>query len=160
MLTAEQQEALGEIAQASVEAENITGCPAELSAAQCILESGWLKHCPGNNCFGIKKTDDSAVYAVTHEFLSGRWIEIKSAFEAYPSLMMCFTAHARLIQGGRYSDAWRAYEEDPHHDLDRLIRGISSIYATDPEYVLKILRLAHDPHVTAAIQCWRNRMVA
>src|SRR6476660_7388079 len=42
------------IAQAAVASENATACPAELQAAQCILETGWLKHAPGNNCFGIK----------------------------------------------------------------------------------------------------------
>src|SRR5438477_8715451 len=42
------------IAEAAVASERSTGCPAELQAAQCILETGWLKHAPGNNCFGIK----------------------------------------------------------------------------------------------------------
>src|SRR5215469_1251488 len=42
------------IAEAAVVSERSTGCPAELQAAQCILETGWLKHAPGNNCFGIK----------------------------------------------------------------------------------------------------------
>src|SRR6478672_2840811 len=45
---------LGRIAEAAVASEQSTGCPAELQAAQCILETGWLNHAPGNNCFGIK----------------------------------------------------------------------------------------------------------
>jgi hypothetical protein len=45
------------IAQAAVASEQSTGCPAELQAAQCILETGWLKQAPGNNCFGIKIYD-------------------------------------------------------------------------------------------------------
>src|SRR5437660_12429141 len=45
---------LGRIAEAAVASERSTGCPAELQAAQCILETGWLNHAPGNNCFGIK----------------------------------------------------------------------------------------------------------
>ena len=43
-----------QIADAAVAAEAATGCPAELMAAQCILESGWLSFAPQNNCFGIK----------------------------------------------------------------------------------------------------------
>jgi flagellum-specific peptidoglycan hydrolase FlgJ len=39
---------------AAVAAEAASGIPAELSAAQCILESGWLEFAPGGNPFGIK----------------------------------------------------------------------------------------------------------
>src|SRR5437762_5869262 len=49
-----QKTSLRLIAEAAVTSERSTGCPAELPAAQCILETGWLKHAPGNNCFGIK----------------------------------------------------------------------------------------------------------
>src|SRR5579872_7370119 len=49
-----QRTKLRQIAQAAVASERATGCPAELQAAQCILETGWLSHAPGNNCFGIK----------------------------------------------------------------------------------------------------------
>ena len=42
------------IAAAAVAAEKASGIPAELSCAQCILESGWLESAPGNNPFGIK----------------------------------------------------------------------------------------------------------
>ena len=48
------------IAQAAVAAEKATHCPAELQAAQCILETGWLAHAPGNNCFGIKSYEGAA----------------------------------------------------------------------------------------------------
>lgn len=42
------------IAEASVRAEALCSIPAELIAAQCAIESGWLKYAPHNNCFGIK----------------------------------------------------------------------------------------------------------
>ena len=53
-LTPQQQSNLHTIATAAIKCELVTGVPADLLAAQCILESGWLKVCPGNNSFGIK----------------------------------------------------------------------------------------------------------
>jgi flagellum-specific peptidoglycan hydrolase FlgJ len=136
-------------AQAAVLAEIATGCPSALSVAQAVLESGWGKACPGNNVFGIKATDPNATYQITREFLNGQWQTMKLAFESYPTLADCFTAHAKLIQGGRYSTAWHQYEQD--HNLDGLILGIAGIYATDPGYASNILSLAHSAAVTAAI---------
>lgn len=157
MLTAKQQEALRQIAQASVQAERETGCPAELSAAQAILESAWLTRCPGNNCFGIKDTDryPSCVYCYTKEFLDGQWQTCQAAFEAYPTLGDCFVDHARLIQRGPYAAAWQQYQAD--RDLDRLIAGIARSYATDPAYAANVQRLARGPNVAAAIVTARER---
>lgn len=155
-MTAEQMEALGRIARAAVEAEAQTACPAELSAAQAILESGWLKAAPGNNCFGIKATDEHATYQVTKEYLNGQWKTLRLAFEAYGSLTDCFLAHARLIQGGRYADAWRVYEQS--HDLAGLVDGIAGIYATDPGYAKQVKQLAAAPYVAAAVMQIRNAM--
>ena len=154
MLTPEQQAALKQIATAAVAAERETGCPAELSTAQAILESSWLMRCPGLNCFGIKATDSHATYQITREFLNGQWQTMRAAFEAYDSLADCFTAHARLIQGGPYLPAWRRYQAD--HSLDGLIEGIARIYASDPLYGQQIKVLAHGPNVAAAIVTARN----
>lgn len=153
----EQLEALDTIAAAAVIAERQTGCPAELSAAQCILESSWLTVCPGNNCFGIKATDDSATYQFTREFRNGQWVTEKDAFEAYPDLATCFIVHANLLQAGVYSTAWNWYQQgaavpvSKDLALDGYIRGVAQHYATDPQYAQEVLTLAHGPHVTEAI---------
>ena len=160
MLTPEQLLALTTMAQAAVAAERATGCPAELSTAQCIVESSWLTVCPGNNCFGIKATDTNCTYCLTKEYLNGEWSSPTLAFEAYPALSDCFAAHARLLQGGVYKSAWEAYEDpaqSPSDRLDRYIAAISKHYATDPDYASKIITLAHGPHVTAAIQAARGQ---
>ena len=151
-LTPQQMDALVSIAQSAVIAERATGCPAELSAAQCILESKWLERSPGNNCFGIKATDSNESYQVTKEFLNGEWKEQVAAFEAYPTLQDCFIAHGRLLTEGKpYADAFEQYREDPNHDLDTLIGAVARRYATDPEYASAVMELAHGPHVIAAI---------
>lgn len=42
------------IADAAMSCEMTIGIPADLTTAQCILESAWLTIRPGWNCFGIK----------------------------------------------------------------------------------------------------------
>jgi flagellum-specific peptidoglycan hydrolase FlgJ len=154
-MTPEQLAALRRIAEAAAGAERATGCPAEISAAQCIVESAWLRVAPGNNCFGIKATDDHCQYCLTKEYLNGEWTNQKLAFATYPTLAACFAAHALLLQRGVYAPAWRRYQGD--HDLDAYIRGIAEHYATDPGYAPKILQLAHGPHVYAAVAEARQR---
>ena len=149
-MTPAQSEALGRIAEAAVAAERGTGVPAEISAAQCILESAWLQVAPGNNCFGIKaRADDHCQYCLTKEYLNGEWTSQQLAFATYPSLAACFAAHAHLLKCGVYAPAWQRYQGN--HDLDTYIRGLAEHYATDPGYAAKIVQLAHRPHVHAAI---------
>ncbi len=149
-MTPEQFAALRRIAQAAVAAERETGCPAEISAAQCIVESAWLRVAPGNNCFGIKaKPEANCQYCLTKEYVNGEWQSQKLAFAVYPDLTACFAAHGRLLQCGSYAAAWQKYQAN--HDLDAYIRAIAEHYATDPGYAPKIIQLAHGPHVYAAV---------
>ena len=149
-------DALDRIAAAAVAAERETGCPAEISAAQCIVESAWLHVAPGNNCFGIKsRPDANCQYCLTKEYLNGEWKTQKLAFATYPSLASCFAAHARLLQGGPYARAWQRYKTN--HDLDSYIQGIAERYATDPGCASKILQLARGPHVCAAVAVARQK---
>jgi flagellum-specific peptidoglycan hydrolase FlgJ len=157
-MTPEQSVALRRIAEAAVAAERETGCPAEISAAQCILESAWLQVAPGNNCFGIKaRASGDCQYRLTKEYVNGEWKSQKLAFATYPTLAACFSAHARLLQSGPYAPAWRRYQAD--HDLDAYIRGIAEHYATDPGYEQKVPQLAHGPHLTAMVAEARQKAV-
>jgi hypothetical protein len=112
-MTPAQLEALGRIAEAAVAAERETGCPAEVSAAQCIVESAWLQVAPGNNCFGIKATDDGCQYCLTKEYLNGEWTSQKLAFATYPTLATGFAAHAKMLQCGVYALAWQLLPGEP-----------------------------------------------
>ena len=158
-LTPEQkQEVLAKVAEASVAAEHETGCPAELSAAQCILETGWLQHYPDNNCFGIKDTDryPGAVYVFTKEFLNGEWVTKKLAFESYPTLTDCFIDHGLLLTGGFdihrpncYRAAFTSYMEEA--DVEAFARRIAKYYATDPAYADLIIKLMRMESLQTAI---------
>lgn len=175
---------LSQIATAAVLAEKESGCPAELLAAQCAIESGWLKHAPGNNCFGIKAyagcfgkqllpTTEWLNPSELNRFLSvtGRTAVPKGTptprrdgrieyacqdyFATFAVLADCFSFRGRLFNTGRYKAAADAYEQD--HDFVALVRTIAPIYATDPNYADSVLTIARQSNVTAAIAAARQQ---
>jgi flagellum-specific peptidoglycan hydrolase FlgJ len=136
------------VAKASVVTEQLTGCPAEVSAAQALLESSWLARMPGNNCFGIKNSDrfPSSRYTVTHEFINGTWEQKTHSFEVYPTLEDCFTDHAKLITGGFttdkpncYAPGFEEYRKDKN--LMKWVNNMAIHYATDPYYSTKLFAI-------------------
>jgi len=160
MLTPDQMDAVQRIAQAAVQSERETGCPADFTMAQCIFESNYLTRCPGNNCFGIKADahGSGVQYTITHEFLNGMWEQMQLAFETYVTLADCFSDHARLIQSGVYQDAWLQYLNDKN--LDRYIVGVSLHYATDPMYSRNMLNEAHSSTVQSSLQAVRGETLS
>lgn len=176
-------EALKAIAEAAVASTKGTQCPAELVAAQAILESGWLKHAPGNNCFGIKaRSGDERQLLHTTEWFTdqersawlaadpGRTAEpvtpvetdrrgrhkyaCQDWFAAYPSLADCFARRVELFDAGRYAPFARAYEAD--RNFVAYLRGIARIYATDPGYADSCLAIVRQADVAAAIEAARG----
>lgn len=168
-MTETQRTNLQRIAAAAVECERVTGCPAEISAAQCILESGWLAKAPGNNCFGIKSAPRHARTQVlmTEEVIrpeqmgpddrvvkqmaGGRLlISGPRRFAAFETLAECFADHAALLTtGAPYRKAWVQYQAD--HDLAELVRAIAPIYATGTAYAAALERLIAMPAVQKAL---------
>jgi flagellar protein FlgJ len=172
------------IAEAAVASERSTGCPAELQAAQCILETGWLKHAPGDNCFGIKYYDGASgrqllttrewfTDAEAARFLAsadGRTAEVAQPvqqdahgrklyhvqdwFATFPSLGDCFAHRAALFSAGRYAPLAAAYKAGG--SLEDLVRGIAPLYATDPAYADRLLALIGNAEVAAAIAAARG----
>lgn len=181
-MTEQQRQALSQIAPAAVVSERLTGVPAELAAAQVILESGWLQRCVGCNAFGIKarpgrdrqllQTQEWFTDAEVAAFLArgdGRTAElveperrngerrlykVRDWFAAYPSLAEALADHARLITDGRpYAAAWQQYRKTG--DLDRLVLGVAAKYATDPGYGNKLLAIIRMPAVRDALSAVR-----
>jgi flagellum-specific peptidoglycan hydrolase FlgJ len=173
------------IAEAAVAAEN-PRCPAELLLAQCAIESGWLKKSlPGWNCFGMKSahpggrealsaTSEWFTEAEARHFLEAR--EGRSAhlvrgvsakpngrclyacrdwFMVFDSLADAFRVRAGGFTGGRYAPHVIAYQKD--RDLERFIRGIGPIFATDPRYSESVLSIIRMPQVKAAIAAARSK---
>jgi flagellar protein FlgJ len=178
------EQAVAIIAPAAVESERRTGLPAEITAAQCALESGWLKSAPGNNCFGIKYSPakhNGKQLLVTREYfdtadhaaawvarLAGREIleatghqangksqwKVRDWFAAYPSLADCFADHARLVTNGK---PYRAAWEAfvVHRDWRRLLAGIGPTYATAPDYATRV-QVVLEGELQRAIDAVRN----
>jgi flagellum-specific peptidoglycan hydrolase FlgJ len=175
---------LGLIAVAAVASERSTGCPAELQTAQCILETGWLKHAPGNNCFGIKFYDgawgrqllrakewftdaDSARFLAAgdgrtavpadpvQQDANGRKLyKVQDWFATFATLGDCFAHRAAMFSAGRYAPFAATYKAGG--SLEDLVRGIAPIYATASGYADSVLALIHNADVQAAIAAARH----
>lgn len=161
------------IALHALSCEVATEAPAELIAAQCILESGWLDHAPGNNCFGIKATNaieprqllwtvewftdeqfkqflamgDGRTATPADEYTDGRGrrkYRCQDWFKTFPTLEVCFRLRASLITRSRYYKLIQEYQKDG--DLEKYVRATAQIYATaDPEnYTHQILSIIRD----------------
>lgn len=136
------------ILEMAYEAKKVTGLPASIVSAQLILESGWGKHTPtdiytgepSNNYFGIK-SDGSQPYVTcyTYEWVNGKYIEQLAKFRKYDTLLDSLIDYGNFIyENPRYwrAIAWRL-------DARRYILEIwRAGYATSPDYVEKVLRIA------------------
>lgn len=175
---------LARIAKAAVALERATQVPAELCTAQCIVESAWLEKAPGNNPFGIKaRAGQPSTPVTTTEFLtpqqlqrvqqSGRPIQsvgplvegkhrvlLIDQFAAFPALDDAFLAYGNLLVNGRFFAA-RFQRYLQHRDLARLLADMKGAdgqppYATDPQYDTKILQIANQSNVKAALAAARQ----
>lgn len=125
----------------------ITGLPASILSAQCILETGWGKQIPidintgdfSYNLFGIKAKALPYVLSYSPEFESRRWVIKLSKFRKYKNYAESFIDYGNLILGSaRYSKA-----VSHRNDERAYIRELSKAgYATDPKYPEKVLQIA------------------
>lgn len=157
--------------------EEQTGVPCELTVAQWALESGWGQHAPGNNCFGIKGTPETGQLLATAEWLEagveGAWVakvqgreavrdyaapadgkgrfkyKCKDWFAKYSDLTECFKLHAKLLTGRVYQNHIAVWKQDG--DIEKLVRGIAPLYATDPAYADRLLTVLAMPLVKSTI---------
>ena len=134
---------------AAYESKAVTGLPASILAAQCILETGWLKSIPrdyitgetSNNLFGIKSFNDIIPYieCVTHEYYKGEYISIIAKFRKYKSHKDSFIDYGNLIlRTDRYKKAVANKNNERAYILELWKAG----YATDPQYPYKVLAIA------------------
>lgn len=169
-----------QIAPAAVSAARLTGVPAELLCAQAILESGWLEHAPGNNCFGIKSYQGQygrqllrtrewltpqelarfialgdartaqAVLPERKDELGRTLYDVRDWFATFATLGDCFLRRALLFTEGRYVESWKRYLEN--RDLEAFVRAMAPIYATDSHYADAVLAIARMPEVTSIVE--------
>lgn len=126
-----------DVVRAAVSAQNKWRIPASISIAQYGIESGWGKHAPGNNPFGMKprkgKGDVQQMLSTT-EFIKGKYVTVQQPFRKFPTISAAFEAHAELLATASvYRAAMLALP-----DINRFIDLMSVHYATDPLYASKI----------------------
>jgi len=107
---------------------------ARIMLAQAALETGWGRHVPGNNLFGIK--DPKGTPLQTKEFVDGKERTVTERFAAYNSPKESMEAYLALVsRAPRYRKAWES-RTDPQKYFEELQKAG---YATDPEYARKAL---------------------
>lgn len=99
--------------------------------AQSALETGWGKHAPNFNYFGIK---GKGGVQSTKEFLNGKWVTVNSAFKGYKNMEDSVNGYADfIIKNPRYAKALQT------KDAYAYLQAIKDAgYATDPTYVDKV----------------------
>lgn len=180
-LTSQQLANLHLIADASVRCELLTSIPAELTAAQCIIESGWLKYKPGNNCLGIKDYPGSfgRQLLLTREWFTdkelawflhlgdGRTASLVdptipprpdgrrqySVQDWFATFPDLASCLARRIQLFQHGAYKKALASyQSDRNLEALVNGIGKVYATAPNYASVLLSLIRNPSVVDAIE--------
>lgn len=119
--------------------------------AHAALETGWGRSLPVDaqgqpsfNLFGIKAGASwrgDSVQGATREFGNGRMQEVSDRFRAYDSPEQCLNDYASLLQGNPRYSAALGTGSDTAAFASALKKGG---YATDPDYVAKLTRVAAD----------------
>jgi flagellum-specific peptidoglycan hydrolase FlgJ len=148
------QKRLNEVAAIAKRLEAETRVPARMLIAQWATESRWGTKPVGRaNYFGIKKAarHDQCCTVATHEVVDGKRVGIAAEFADYASLEDACRDYAWLISHGRpYAAAWKQYLVDAN--VDALIAGIATVYATSPEYAALVTAIAGQTNVRKAIE--------
>lgn len=112
-----------------------TGIDPRIIAAQAVLETGWGKHAPGGNYFGIKSHGKPGGQRLkTNEVINGRNVSVNDSFRKYGSMGDSVSGYADfMLNNPRYKPLREA------EGLDNQINALqASGYATDPNYGAKI----------------------
>lgn len=161
------------------------GLPAAVMVAQWAVESGWGKHSPGNNCFGIKAKAGSLDRQLlwTREWLNDQELRdflarsqgrtaaptgqsnakrkeyrVQDWFATYLTLEECFEARAKLALRPIYKPYLDQFCADG--DIEKFCRGFGSKYATDPGYASTLMKVIAMPKVQAALEEVKSPPVA
>ena len=111
---------------------------ARLMLTQAALETGWGRHVPSNNLFGIKDLSwlPGAEEYFTKEHRNGKTQKMIDAFQTFDDPTQSFLAYAILLtQSQRYHYAW-VHRFNPQRFFEELQKAG---YATDPQYAKKCI---------------------
>ncbi|MGB7241018.1 MAG: glucosaminidase domain-containing protein [Sulfitobacter sp.] len=121
-----------------------TGLDPRIIIAQAAQETGWGKHAPGNNYFGIKSHGKPGGNSfATNEVVNGQTVRINDSFRGYDGMGDSVDGYAQFLQENpRYRDMLSA------PDLEGQLAALGkSGYATDPNYANSVGSIAHSINV-------------
>lgn len=132
---------------AAIEVSRKTGVDPRIIVAQAAIETGWGKHAPGNNYFGIKSHGTPGGQSLaTTEYVNGEPVQIIDSFRGYKSPAESVLGYGDFINSNaRYTALRNAKGMDAQ--LSELQK---SGYATDPAYALKVGAVARGLGGTSA----------
>lgn len=126
--------------QAAQKAHRKWGVYASVTIAQYGQESGWGKHAPGNNPFGIKARPGEDFRAeTTIEVIHGVAHQVVANFRVFPSLDEAFDAHGGLIATAPCYGP--AMARAVMGDLEGFITEMAKHYATDTLYASHLMAI-------------------
>jgi len=135
----DQQEFVNALLPSALEASKRTGIDPRIIIAQSAQETGWGRHAPGNNFFGIKSHGmPGGNTLATDEEVNGRRIRTQDSFRAYDSPEDSVAGYADFILSNpRYSALRNA------RGLDAQLQALGeSGYATGSEYLPAVSSIA------------------
>lgn len=126
------------------------GVPWQVCAAQACLETGFGKHAPGLNFFGIK---GKGQILETKEEIDGQMVKIKDGFRAYKSILDSFNDYGSLLKRKYWNKecfsgekvsiyAKGGAKESPTKFLEAIMKPPPPQYGTDSGYVEKAVNVA------------------
>ena len=118
--------------------------------AQAALETGWGRHMPGNNLFGIKGATaaQGGFTALTQEFRHGIARAETAVFRAYDRMSASVHDYANLLLGDSRYRSVRGLG----NDIPAFAQALQHAgYATDPQYASKLVAVAYSPEMRAAL---------
>lgn len=114
------------------------GVPASITLAQAILESSWGNAAPGFNWFGLKGVGPAgSVERRVVEYRHGRRRHTMAAFRLYDDPADAIRDHGEILATRSCYARARAAGDD----VEGYARGLVGVYATDPRYADKLMRL-------------------
>ena len=146
--------------QAALIAESQTGLSWKANLTQAALESGWGKHAPGNNLFGVKDSDGvngneqllitteysksknlkfPQILSIVWDYSKKLWkYRVRDYFRKYPDCSEIFVEHAKFFESrSRYAAAWTV-RNDPYKFFAEIAKAG---YATDPNYAASLCKI-------------------
>lgn len=118
----------------AIEAGKRLGVNPNIIIAQAAHETGWGRHAPNNNYFGIK--GKGGIFTTT-EYVNGKPVTITDSFRGYRNMEDSVKGYADFILGNkRYKNAIGL------NDPEAYINAIAQAgYATDPNYASRVMSL-------------------